>query len=144
MLRYLEKYAIRVGGGVNHRKGLYDAVMVKENHLAIARRRGVDYFKNQMKKLRAQTSAQIIIEIHKLDEIDEVICLEPDIMLFDNFRVKDLREAVTRTGKKVLTEASGSIDLDNVEEVAATGVDRISIGKLTHSYKSIDMSLEIH
>ncbi|MFC1668011.1 carboxylating nicotinate-nucleotide diphosphorylase [Chlamydiota bacterium] len=143
-LRYLEKYAVAVGGGINHRMGLFDAVLIKENHSAIAKRKGIDFLKQKMIALKKKSDTQIIIEVHSLDEIDDVLCLNPHVILFDNFCVNEVKKAVAKIGRQVLTEASGNITLENVEEFAQTGVDRLSIGRLTHSYKSIDMSLEIH
>ena len=142
-LRYLEKYAVRVGGGTNHREGLYDAILIKENHMKIAERKGNDYLKTAIDEIRSKSNVQIIVEVHDMNHLDDVLATVPDVVLFDNLDSQTLREGIRRTQKKVLTEASGNISLDTVEEYAATGVDRISVGKLTHSVKSIDMSLEI-
>jgi len=131
--RYLEKYAVRVGGGVNHRMGLYDEVLIKENHISIA-----GGIREALSKIRGE------IEVRNLQEMKEAIENGATHLLLDNMNIQELREVVTITKDRNITlEASGGITLSNVREIAETGVDFISIGVLTHSYPSIDMSLII-
>ncbi|PST81733.1 nicotinate-nucleotide diphosphorylase (carboxylating) [Pedobacter yulinensis] len=144
-LRLLEKWAVRIGGGVNHRTGLYDMVLIKDNH--------VDYaggIANALQAARAYLNEtgkplQIEIEVRNLDELDQVIAAGgADRIMLDNFSFPDLREAVNRIGGRFTTEASGGITEQNIAEYAACGVDYISVGALTHSVKSLDMSLKAY
>ncbi len=135
LLREFEKYAVKTGGGKNHRMGLYDAVFVKENH----RRFG------NLAKLR-RVSGNFEIEVRNLKELSEALVLNPRVILFDNFSPVRLKEAVTlvrQVNPRILLEASGGITLGNISRFAATGVDRISSGALTHSAPAIDFSLLI-
>ncbi len=135
LLREFEKYAVKTGGGQNHRKGLYDEVFVKENH----RRFG------NLAKLR-RVSGHFEIEVRNLKELSEALALNPRVILFDNFLPVRLKEAVTlvrEVNPRILLEASGGITLANILKFAATGVDRISCGALTHSSPGIDFSLLI-
>jgi len=137
--RALEKYAVRVGGGRNHRLGLYDMVLIKDNHLAIAGSAA-----EAVRRVRAaHVGAPIEVEVKTLSELEEVIPLHVDRILLDNMDIPTLKEAVRLAGGKVPLEASGGITLDNVTEVAATGVDYISVGALTHSAPALDFSLEV-
>lgn len=132
--RELEKYAVRCGGGVNHRMGLYDAVFVKENHRTFGDLRKLSF------------AERFEIEVRNVREMMEALMLSPKVILFDNFQVPALKQAVMmarRCNPKVILEASGGINLDNVVRYARTGVDQISIGALTHSVKAIDLSLII-
>ena len=142
-LRYLEKWAVRIGGGVNHRIGLYDMILIKDNH--------VDYAGGIAKAIQAANlylnekgkKLQIEIEVRNISELNEVIQTGGvDRILLDNFGFADLKTAVSIINKAYITEASGGITEENVTEYAACGVDYISMGALTHSVKSLDMSLK--
>ena len=142
-MRYLEKWAVRIGGGVNHRFGLYDMILIKDNH--------VDYsggIKAAIEKTHRYLAAQnkqlaIEIEVRNLDELDQVLQTGGvDRILLDNFNFDDLRKAVKIIDNKYITEASGGITIENIREYAACGVDYISVGALTHSVKSLDLSLK--
>jgi nicotinate-nucleotide pyrophosphorylase (carboxylating) len=138
-LRALEKYAVRAGGGINHRFGLYDAVLVKDNHIAAAG--GIAGALARLKS-RAGHSVRIEVEVDTLDQLAEALAFPIDAVLLDNMDAGTLREAVKRVAGRVVTEASGGVTLDNVREIAATGVDVISAGALTHSPRNLDSSLE--
>lgn len=138
-LRVFEKYAVRCGGGVNHRFGLYDAVLVKDNHIAAA---GGLEAALKLLRLRAGHMVKIEVEVDTLDQLAEALHFPIDAVLLDNMDVATLQKAVTMAKGKVLTEASGGVDLETVGEIAATGVDLISVGALTHSPRNLDSSLE--
>ena len=138
-LRALEKYAVRAGGGVNHRFGLYDAVLVKDNHIAAAG--GIAGALARLKS-RAGHSFRIEVEVDTLDQLAEALKFPIDAVLLDNMDVATLREAVKLVAGRVVTEASGGVTLENVREIASTGVDVISAGALTHSPRNLDSSLE--
>jgi nicotinate-nucleotide pyrophosphorylase (carboxylating) len=138
-LRALEKYAVRAGGGINHRFGLYDAVLVKDNHIAAAG--GIAGALARLKS-RAGHSVRIEVEVDTLDQLAEALAFPIDAVLLDNMDAGTLREAVKRVAGRVVTEASGGVTLDDVREIAATGVDVISAGALTHSPRNLDSSLE--
>ena len=144
-LRDLEKAAVKVGGGQNHRMGLHDAVLIKENHVAIAG----DLSTTVRKARERQPSRQIEIECRDLDEVRAALDAGADRLLLDNMSADDLVAAVTvverasEGGDRPSLEASGGITLDNVAEVAATGIDYISVGALTHSAPALDLSMEI-
>jgi len=139
-IRILEKYAVRVGGGHNHRFGLYDAVLIKDNHLAVA-----GGIKAAVVAVRAQISPtlKIEVEVENLSQLQEALEMKVDIIMLDNMNLEMMKEAVKIAKGKVLIEASGGITLEKLKEVAQTGVDFISIGALTHSVKALDMSMEI-
>ena len=150
-LRYLEKYAVRVGGGENHRFGLFDRVLLKENHFALSGN-GLD--PEGIKKTvalaldRSMDSGPLTAEARSLEDALAILSGGADIILLDNFSIEELAAAVTEIrqkarslGRDVLVEASGGIRLQNVAQVAGTGVDRISVGALTHSVRSLDLSL---
>lgn len=142
-LRVLEKYAVRVGGGQNHRFGLYDEILIKDNHLALKAGLPGRNLAAVVKKARERYPKKWVeIEVSSLEQLEEVIGAQPDAILLDNMEPEALREAVARIGDKIIKEASGNVSLETVEAVAATGVDRISVGRLTHSVRSIDMTLE--
>jgi len=142
-MRILEKYAVRVGGGHNHRKGLYDAILIKENHLAMIQNSGQLGIASFVKKARERYPKRWVeIEVEDLEYLKEVIEAEPDAILLDNFTPELLHQAVEKIRDKIVKEASGNVTLNNIEEIAASGVDRISIGRLTHSVRSIDLALE--
>lgn len=137
--RALEKRAVRLGGGVNHRLGLDDAILIKDNHIAAAG--GVA---PALKRARAAVGhlRAIEIEVDTLDQIREALPLAPDAILLDNMSTDTLREAVALIGGKAKTEASGGVRLDTVKAIAATGVDFISAGALTHSAVNLDVGLD--
>jgi len=152
--RELEKYAVRVGGGLNHRKGLYDAVLVKDNHLAImARAEGRNPLTaagRELDRVRPYLpeGAFVELEVDTLEQFAHAQELDVDIVLLDNMTVEQLTEAVRmrrRIGavKRFELEASGGITLDNVRAVAETGVERIAVGALTHSAGAVDISLDV-
>ena len=144
-LRALEKYAVRVGGGKNHRKDLGEAILIKENHIRLAGGVSAALTAAQAAKGRA---AWIEIEVTNLDELSAALAHHPDIILLDNMSPSLVRQAVDVVSKsfppkKIRTEASGGITLDNVREFAEAGVDWISVGALTHSAPAVDISFEI-
>jgi nicotinate-nucleotide pyrophosphorylase (carboxylating) len=142
-LRALEKYAVRAGGGANHRLRLDDAILIKDNHIAIGG--GIDAVLAAA-RARAGHLVKIEIEVDSLAQLDEVLAHSADVdcVLLDNFSVADLREAVRRTAGRAKLEASGGITLDTVAAVAATGVDVISVGALTHSVIALDIGLDVN
>jgi len=147
LLRYLEKYAVVTGGGKNHRLGLWDQVLVKDNHLKIA---GLKKSGNLVKAIRNKVTrnVKIEIEVDKLEQFRKVLAQRPDIIMLDNMSAAEVKKAVTLKNKsayepKPLLEVSGGINLNNAEEYARTGIDRISVGTLTDSVESVDMSLEV-
>lgn len=137
-LRALEKYAVACGGGKNHRFGLDDAVLVKDNHLRAAG--GVS---QAVEGIRAVTDLPVEVECETLDQVAEALAAGVDAILLDNMTLDELRSAVALAGGRARLEASGGITLDNVRAVAETGVDEISVGALTHSARSLDVSLEL-
>ncbi len=139
-LRILEKYAVRMGGGYNHRFGLYDAALIKDNHLALGG--GVKSAIESVQKLIPHT-IKIEVEVENLSQLEEALKMRVDIIMLDNIDLDTMKEAVKMAKGKALIEASGGIILEKVREVAQTGVDLISVGALTHSVKSLDISLEI-
>jgi nicotinate-nucleotide pyrophosphorylase (carboxylating) len=142
-LRYLEKWAVRIGGGVNHRIGLYDMILIKDNHVDYAG--GIVNAINAANQYLREKNKQleIEIEVRNLAELGEVLDSgNVNRIMLDNFSFTDLKEAVRLIDKKYITEASGGIVEENVAEYAACGVDYISMGALTHSVKSLDMSLK--
>jgi len=138
-LRAFEKYAVRCGGGVNHRFGLYDAVLVKDNHIAAA---GGLAAALELLRARAGHMVKIEVEVDTLQQLEQALALPIDAVLLDNMDVPTLKKAVALAKGKVLTEASGGVSLETVAEIARTGVDLISVGALTHSPRNLDSSLE--
>jgi nicotinate-nucleotide pyrophosphorylase (carboxylating) len=138
--RALEKYAVRVGGCRNHRAGLDDAVLIKENHIRAAGGIGPAV---AAARLRTGPAQLVEVEVTNLEELDQALAAGAEIILLDNHTLDGLRAAVARTAGRALLEASGGITLDNLAEVARTGVNFISLGALTHSVPAIDFSLEI-
>lgn len=143
-LRLLEKYAVRVGGGTNHRFGLYAMILIKDNHILVAGGAGMALRKAQF----SRAGLKVEIETRTLQEISEVLPLHPDRIMLDNMDLVTMREAVSLIRKfeslsntQVEIEASGGINLENIRTVAETGVDFISVGALTHSTKALDLSL---
>ena len=140
-LRAFEKYAVRCGGGMNHRFGLDDAFLIKDNHIAVA---GGIVPALRAAKAMAGHLVKIEIEVDTLAQLREVILEGADVVLLDNMGPDLLRQAVQMVGDAMLTEASGGIDRDTIKAVAETGVDMISIGALTHSAKVLDLGVDIH
>jgi nicotinate-nucleotide pyrophosphorylase (carboxylating) len=139
-LRVLEKYAVRVGGGGNHRLGLYDAVLIKDNHIKIA-----GGIKAAVEKARqgCPHTVKIEVEVEDLDGVEEALAARVDIIMLDNMKPENMRKAVTLVAGRALVEASGGISARNIRDVASTGVDLISVGALTHSVKSLDIGLDL-
>ncbi|HYC93086.1 MAG TPA: carboxylating nicotinate-nucleotide diphosphorylase [Thermoanaerobaculia bacterium] len=138
-LRMLDKYAVVAGGGENHRIGLHDMFLIKNNHIDRA-----GSITAAVERIRARNMPQkIMIEVRDMRELDEALALAPDFILLDNMSPDQLREAVRHTNGRVPLEASGGINLDTVRAVAETGVDRISVGALTHSVTALDISMRI-
>lgn len=138
-LRALEKYAVRAGGGSNHRFGLDDAVLIKDNHIAIA-----GGIRPALERARSGAGhlVKIEVEVDTLAQLEEVLGFAPDAVLLDNMSLDHLRRAVAIVGGRAITEASGRITSDTVRAIAATGVDLISIGRLTHSAPILDIGLD--
>ena len=138
-LRALDKYAVLCGGGENHRIGLFDMFLIKNNHVdrAGSITKAVDRIR------RRGMPQKIMVEVRDLRELDEALALEPDVILLDNMTPDELREAVSRTAGAVPLEASGGVTLETVRAIAETGVDRISVGMLTHSVKALDISMRV-
>lgn len=133
-LRVLEKYAVKMGGGENHRFGLFDNVLIKDNHIAIS-----GGIKNALSKIIGE------IEVKCIDELKEAIAYGAKRILLDNMNIDEIKEAVQICKmNNIETEVSGGVNLENVYEIAKTGVDYISVGALTHSARAIDISLEIN
>ncbi len=139
-LRHLDKYAVRMGGGRNHRLGLYDMVLIKDNHIAAAG--GITPAVTRVRRT-VRDQVPIEVEVQTLDELREALALHPDRILLDNMSLEMLREAVQLTAGRVPLEASGNITLERVRAIAETGVDFISIGALTHSAPVLDVSLRV-
>lgn len=145
--RLLEKYAVRCGGGHNHRLGLYDGILIKDNHLAALGLQGAKAIAEAVRTARERVgrTVPLEIEVDNLDQFDEALSCQPDIVLLDNFSLDQLRDAVRRRqamAPKVLLEASGGVNLTTVRAIAETGVDRISSGALTHSAPALDIGLD--
>lgn len=140
--RALAKYAVRVGGGKNHRFGLYDMVLIKDNHIAAAG--GITH---AVARVRAynQAGLPIEVEVKSLEELEEALAIQPplDRIMLDNMDLETMRRAVEMTAGRVPLEASGGVSLERVRAIAETGVDYISVGALTHSVKALDISLEV-
>ena len=143
-LRIFDKLAVKTGGGQNHRFGLYDMFLIKENHIAAAG--GIKNALDLCYEYRQDSGldCKIEIEVRNLDELNEVLHVQKaDIVLLDNFMIDDIKKAVVIIDNRIETEASGGITLQNIRAVALTGVNRISVGALTHSVKALDISLLI-
>lgn len=137
-LRVLEKYAVRVGGGINHRTGLYDGVLIKENHIAAAG--GIT---EAIRRARAYIphTLKIEIETETIAQVEEALAAGAEIIMLDNMDVATMRSAVELVGERALLEASGGVNLDTVRSIAETGVSIISVGALTHSARAMDISM---
>ncbi len=138
-LRALDKYAVKCGGGENHRIGLHDMFLIKNNHID---RAGSITAAVERARIRGLPQ-KIMVEVRNAAELDEALSLKPDFILLDNMPPADIRAAVERTAGAVALEASGGITLDTLREIAETGVDRISVGALTHSVKAMDISMRL-
>lgn len=137
LLRNLEKYAVKVGGGFNHRFGLYDMIMLKENHI-----RAAGSITKAVQKIKEHnTSYKIEVEVTNLHELEEAFNNQVDRVMLDNMNLEQIKECVELFGGKVELEVSGNVKLNTIEAIAATGVDYISSGSLTHSFNSLDISL---
>jgi nicotinate-nucleotide pyrophosphorylase (carboxylating) len=138
-LRVLEKYAVACGGGQNHRMGLHDAILIKDNHVAVAGGVG-----NAVRAARAHApNVKLEIEVGSLAELDEAMREEPDIVMLDNMTLADMREAVKRVAGRARLEASGNVTLETIRPIAETGVDYISSGWITHSAPALDLGLDV-
>ena len=144
-LRQFERYAVRAGGGINHRFGLSDAVLIKDNHIAAAKQRGAAELGDIIEDARrsAPHTTRIEIEATTLDEVKEAIEGRADIILLDNMTPGEIVRAVAMINGAAIVEASGGITLDNAYEIANAGVDYISVGRLTHSAPALDISLNV-
>jgi len=139
-LRLLEKHAVRVGGGTPHRYGLDDAVLIKDNHVALAG--GISEAVARVRR-RVGHLVKVEVEVDTLGQLDEALALGVDAVLLDNMELETLREAVRRSRGRALTEASGGVRPERVREIAETGVDLISLGWLTHSAPALDVALDV-
>jgi nicotinate-nucleotide pyrophosphorylase (carboxylating) len=142
-LRYIEKWAVRIGGGVNHRFGLYDMILIKDNHVDYSGgiREAIEKTQEYIKRLNKKLAIEI--EVRNLEELDQVLQTGGiNRIMLDNFNLNDLCQAVNIIEGRYITEASGGITIDNIREYAACGVDYISVGALTHSVRSLDLSLK--
>ena len=137
-LRYVQKYAVKVGGGLNHRFNLSDEFLIKDNHIAIS-----DIKSLILKAIKNKKGRKITVEVDNLNQLKKIIGLKFNTVLLDNMNITTLKKAVKLAKKYYKTEASGNINLKTVKKVAQTGVDRISIGSLTHSSSALDLKLEI-
>jgi nicotinate-nucleotide pyrophosphorylase (carboxylating) len=139
-LRALEKYAVRAGGGTNHRFGLDDAVLIKDNHLA-----AVGSISTAVERIRSSIGhmVKVQVEVDTLEQLEELLTCRVDAVLLDNMSPTTLREAVEKVRGTLITEASGGVSLETARDIAAAGVDLISVGWLTHSAPALDVALEI-
>ena len=140
-LRILDKMAVSTGGGVNHRMGLYDGVLIKDNHIAAA---GSIAAAVKLQRMRLQHTLKIEVETKNISEVEEALNCGVDIIMLDNMTANEMKKAVAFVSGRALIEASGNVTLQNVAEIAATGVDLISVGELTHSVRAADISLKIN
>lgn len=143
-LRAFERHAVVSGGGHNHRYSLSDAVMAKDNHLAVLKRSGVDLSTALREAFaRLPHTTHVVVEVDRLEQIPEVLDAGAHTVLLDNFSLDDLREGVALIGDRAQIEASGGVTLATVGDIAATGVDVISVGALTHSARALDLGLDV-
>ncbi|MFC1697259.1 carboxylating nicotinate-nucleotide diphosphorylase [Nanoarchaeota archaeon] len=138
LLRELEKYAVKVGGCENHRFGLYDMAMIKDNHIQVA-----GSIENAVQQVRNSYNGKVEVETTNLEEVQQAIDAKADIIMLDNMDNQTMKEAVQLIDGRAKTEASGNMTLERIKGVAETGVDYISIGALTHSYKALDLSMKV-
>ena len=139
-LRFFDKYAVRMGGGFNHRFGLYDGILIKDNHITAA---GSITKAVELAKKNASHGIRIEVEVEELDRVEEAIKAGADTILLDNMSTDEIRKAVHMVSGRVPVEVSGGVNLENINEIARTGVDFISVGALTHSVRAVDLSLEL-
>lgn len=139
-LRLLDKMAVTIGGGYNHRMGLYDGVLIKDNHIAAA---GGIRAAVETQRIRLPHTLKIEVETRNLQEVQEALDCRVDIIMLDNMSPSEMKKAVELINGRALVEASGNVNLQNVAAIAATGVDIISVGELTHSVRAADISLKI-
>ena len=139
-IRVLDKWAVRLGGGQNHRMGLYDMVLIKDNHIAACG--GITATVERVQAHNTQ-NLPVEVEVKNLHELREALGLSVDRIMLDNMSLADMRQAVRLTNGKIPLEASGNVNLETVAAIAATGVDYISVGQLTHSVRALDISLDI-
>ena len=138
-LRVIQKYAVKLGGGINHRFNLSDEFLIKDNHLSSEKN-----FENIIKRaIKNKKRRKITVEVDNLKQLHKIYGLKFDTVLLDNMSIQNLKEAVELVKKKYTTEASGGVNLNNIKKIASTGVDRVSIGMLTQSVSAIDIKLEI-
>jgi nicotinate-nucleotide pyrophosphorylase (carboxylating) len=143
-LRAFERHAVLCGGGRNHRFSLSDAVMAKDNHLAVLTAGGKD-LTTELSRVKAELphTMKLEVEVDRIDQIAPVLAAGVDIIMLDNFTVEQLREGVALIGGRAIVEASGGVNLDTVAAIAQTGVDVISVGALTHSARALDLGLDV-
>lgn len=139
LLRAFEKYAVRIGGGKNHRFGLDSAILIKDNHIRIA-----GSIKNPIANIRKKINAPIEVEVKNFKELKEALESKADIIMLDNMNLGMIKKAVKMIKNKAVIEVSGGVNLKNIKKLAKLGVDRISVGAITHSAKALDFSLEIY
>jgi len=139
-LRMLEKYAVRMGGGFNHRFGLFDGILIKDNHIAVA-----GSISEALAKIKGRVphTLKIEVEVDDIKGVKEAIRAGADAILLDNMSLEEIREAVSIAGGRVLLEASGGVTLESIEGISRTGINLISVGAITHSARSVDISLEV-
>ncbi|GHD77855.1 nicotinate-nucleotide pyrophosphorylase [carboxylating] [Salinibacterium amurskyense] len=143
-LRALERHAVRSGGGHNHRFSLSDAVMAKDNHLAVLAAAGIELGEAiRLARARIGHTTHLEVEVDRLDQVETVVSAGIDTIMLDNFSLDDLRAGVELVAGRAIVEASGGVNLDTIAAIAATGVDVISVGALTHSVRSLDLGLDI-
>ncbi|MGO1545479.1 MAG: carboxylating nicotinate-nucleotide diphosphorylase [Gulosibacter sp.] len=143
-LRALERHAVSSGGGHNHRRNLSDAVMAKDNHLAVLLASGID-LTSALRRIRDTVphTTHIEVEVDRLDQLDAVLAANVDSIMLDNFNLDDLRAGIEKIAGRAVVEASGGVTLETVREIAETGVDVISVGALTHSARALDLGLDM-
>ena len=139
-VRILEKYAVRMGGGTNHLFGLFDGILIKDNHIAVA-----GSISEALEKIKGRVphTLRIEVEVENIKGVEEAIGAGADAILLDNMSLEEMKEAVSIAGGRVLLEASGGVTLESIEEISKTGIDLISVGAITHSARSVDISLEV-
>jgi nicotinate-nucleotide pyrophosphorylase (carboxylating) len=138
-MRFMEKYGVRIGEGINHRFGLYDGILIKDNHIKIAGsiKKAIEIAK------KAHHLIKIEVEVKNIDEMKEALDAGVDVVMLDNMSLNEMKEVVKIAKGKVILEASGNVNLENIRSIAETGVDIISIGALTHSARAVDISMKI-
>lgn len=139
-LRILEKEAVRAGGASNHRTSLYDGILIKDNHIAVA---GSITHAVKAVKQRVSHLMKIEVEVSTLEQVDEALHAGADVIMLDNMNLEQMKAAVKQINKRAVVEASGNVSLDNINQIASTGVDVISCGALTHQARSVDISMRI-